>query len=1422
MRKILLLVCFLFNIMAMAGPVDQETAKKKALGFVEKKMGAKLQKSISAANTGFQKRASKAQADGDYLHVFNIEGGGYVIVSGDDRTEEILGYSKTGTFDTNNIPDNMRAFLQEYIDGIKLLDQQNLQEQSLNLQKHTYGERVRRTARAAKTSIPKLLSTNWDQYAPYALYCPRSGSKLTLTGCVATAMAQVMGYHKWPNATIAEIPSYTSSNQFYINAKPAGTTIDWDNIQNTYTCDYSMTMTESSADASQKAVACLMQLCGQSVMMTYGTGESGAVTSLCIDALVNYFDYDSSARWVTRKDYSYAEWQDIIYAELAAGRPVLYSGQSAGGGHAFVCDGYDKDDFFHINWGWSGSSDDFYRLRLLNPYNQGAGGSSTNDGYGMDQGAGIGIRKNAGTPVGYNGLYVTQLTAREKSVTRYSSTANFSFNIYFGFSNNGHLNSQFTAFQILNSSNQVVKTIDLSELSLSPTYYTIGWQRSIYLGSDLADGTYRIVIASKEKSTDDWMICGGCEANYLEFTISGNTLTFGHGYEERNLIVTYDVTGNGKVNSPQTITLHIKNNGTAYRTDLIYKVNSPTASSYYNAAYAEVEAGETADIVFTYTSKTEGAFILYVFDDAKEQLAAIPVNIGAVSGTPELTGQYLYGSPSVLYENKTYYVNGNASTIYFSLQNTGTAVYDGDIAFVHWYHTAGSDWTNKVSYQTISLNPGSEITLSTTIEKEGNTYDLYCVEMYYVDGSSLKSLATSPDFEFRSGTTDNELQLVGYSATPELLYDNGTYYVEGDKTSVQLTIKNAGSTDFSGKLRLTKEKHSTSLDAWYSMGYATYTNFTLKAGATTMVTIDIEKQTGDYDNYRILAGYVDESDNVQNFGQTTDFEFRESSIPTFKLESTDITANPELQFDDTDYKYYVEGNQTTVTFTLKNTGDTIFIGKVVPVVYKYNPTANAWYLENFTYTELALAAGQTATISKQVTKDESGDFSLYQVELDYVHESTGTSRWYIASSSSFEFRESTAPQYNLEASYSSNPSIVYADYNGDGAYEYWVNGDHSKVEFTVKNTGTAAFNGDLVMEFLVHSTIDDNYYLVKDDEAKTVSLAKGESTKISGIIPYYNNKNYDTYTVILLSYVDGNYEYVSGTPYFQFKAPHLQFTGIYTTSPEVKTEGSTYYIEGDKVNVSIQLQNTGLTDYNGKIVIQRMAQNASDNTWEFYEADEYRTLTLASGGMTTISFVINKSGNTDYPLYYSRIRTVDVEGHIGATVADTPDFQFRTVYTPVTGSFSISNVEDGVLTGNEAHLVVKLNNPSNYDQKGHFGFYYYYTEGMIIGYSWWPSENRNEVIVKPGENTYEFDRAVESALPAKFVAYFYPEEGESIELGSVVINSKIASGIQTITDDSQPFDVFDLRGNKVASKVKSLKGLLKGVYIVNGKKVIKK
>ena len=275
---------------------------------------------------------------------------------------------------------------------------------------------------------------------------------------------------------------------------------------------------------------------------------------------------------------------------------------------------------------------------------------------------------------------------------------------------------------------------------------------------------------------------------------------------------------------------------------------------------------------------------------------------------------------------------------------------------------------------------------------------------------------------------------------------------------------------------------------------------------------------------------------------------------------------------------------------------------------------------------------------------------------------------------------------------------------------------------------------------------------------------------------------------------------------------------------------------------------------NGVTTIEREAFYTADNLKEITFPEGLTTIKVGafyyySGkGFTTITLPASLTSIGDVAFHCDILETVHMKGATPPTITGSPFIPSpKAIYVPriavdtykaawpkladiifadpddiPTGSFSISNVEDGVLTGDEAHLVIKLNNSSNYDQKGFFGFYYYYTEDMILGYSWWPSEDRNEVIVKPGENTYEFDHAVESALPAKFVAYFYPEEGERIELGSVVINSKIASGIQTITDDSQPFDVFDLRGNKVASKVKSLKGLPKGVYIVNGKKIIKK
>ena len=274
----------------------------------------------------------------------------------------------------------------------------------------------------------------------------------------------------------------------------------------------------------------------------------------------------------------------------------------------------------------------------------------------------------------------------------------------------------------------------------------------------------------------------------------------------------------------------------------------------------------------------------------------------------------------------------------------------------------------------------------------------------------------------------------------------------------------------------------------------------------------------------------------------------------------------------------------------------------------------------------------------------------------------------------------------------------------------------------------------------------------------------------------------------------------------------------------------------------------------GVTTIEPEAFNTADNLTEIIFPEGFTTIKVGafyyySGkGFTTVTLPASLTSIGDGAFHCDILETVHMKGTLPPEITGSPFIPSpNAIYVPriavdtyktawpkladrifanpddiPTGSFSISNVEDGVLNGDDAHLVVKLNNPANYDQKGYFGFSYYYTEDMILGYSWWPTEDRNEVVVKPGENTYEFDRTVESVLPAKFVAFFYPEGGDAVELGFVVINSQIASGIQTIIDDSHPYDVFDLRGNKVASKVKSLQGLPKGVYIINGKKVMKK
>ena len=270
------------------------------------------------------------------FYVFNDKtNGGYVVVSGEERMPDVLMYSYNGSYDEANVPCNMRTMLESYAKRVQFLQQ------------HPEAQTAKRSARATKANIANLLGNCWyNQGDPYNRQCPNSGGRC-LTGCVATAMAQIMYKYKWPEKTTQRIPEYTSETlKIYVPSIPEAT-IDWANMLPAYNYGDSYNPTQANA------VANLMKLCGSSVEMDYGPTESAASTWLAGESMKKYFGYDDMLDELYSGNFTTEAWDQLIYDELAAGRPVLYSGQSVNGGHAFVLDGY-KDGYFHVNWGWGG------------------------------------------------------------------------------------------------------------------------------------------------------------------------------------------------------------------------------------------------------------------------------------------------------------------------------------------------------------------------------------------------------------------------------------------------------------------------------------------------------------------------------------------------------------------------------------------------------------------------------------------------------------------------------------------------------------------------------------------------------------------------------------------------------------------------------------------------------------------------------------------------------------------------------------------------------------------------------------------------------------------------------------------------------------------------------------------------------------
>ena len=369
MKKITTLFAMLIcAITMMASPVEPEQARTIALNFmVQKSPTVTRSTECTLAYTWSNDRSSAL------FYVYNV-GGGFVIVSADDAVMPVLGYSTKGTFTGENMPVNCRSWLQGYADEIAYVKENNLSAPEKVSQAWTALAEGREPARSGNSrAVEPLLTTTWDQSPFYNALCPGEGDDQAITGCVATAMAQIINYHQWP------AHGYGSHSYYH----PTYGQQSADFSSHTYQYDLMPSaLTMSSTSAQINAVATLMRDCGVAVNMNYGYYGSGAFSETARAALSNHFNYETSilvrdrrttgmiiGTYSTTTYYSDDEWKAVLKSELDAANPVFHDGTSMdlSSAHAFVCDGYDANDYFHFNWGWSGWDDGYFAVGNVIP-----------------------------------------------------------------------------------------------------------------------------------------------------------------------------------------------------------------------------------------------------------------------------------------------------------------------------------------------------------------------------------------------------------------------------------------------------------------------------------------------------------------------------------------------------------------------------------------------------------------------------------------------------------------------------------------------------------------------------------------------------------------------------------------------------------------------------------------------------------------------------------------------------------------------------------------------------------------------------------------------------------------------------------------------------------------------------------------------
>lgn len=480
MRFLTLITSLLLtSVLAHAGQITEQEALAKAKTFMQ---GKRFKTSGRRLTPGKQVNQTFK-----HLYVFNVEADeGFVIVSGDDRTQSILGYAYTGEINMGQMPCNMKWLLSYYDTAIGQLGDDFPQSASTTLNSATYAE------------IPAIVGTQWGQGDPYNAQCPQHEGERCITGCVATAMAQVMNHNRWPQSQTTEIPAYTTNTlNISMPALPAKQ-FNWDNMTTT-------------------AIAELMLYCGQAVKMDYTLTASGAMTNTVPGAMRDIFGYSTAANIVQRGSYTDDQWAEMIYRELQEGYPVLYFGQSAtDGGHAFVVDGY-ADGKYHINWGWDGYCDGFFTLDNLNP--------NMENGFNLGQEMVINAWRPAGAAdTNRPKTLVKEITPSTRFVERTAMGEAFpTFTVTATVASDMDIQATIQTGLALYDDNGMVTILaqDSHDFAAGDSYTM---EKEVTIGADIQPGEYRIVSVNRINDSDTWISDQGSAGRYIAVTVAETSM----------------------------------------------------------------------------------------------------------------------------------------------------------------------------------------------------------------------------------------------------------------------------------------------------------------------------------------------------------------------------------------------------------------------------------------------------------------------------------------------------------------------------------------------------------------------------------------------------------------------------------------------------------------------------------------------------------------------------------------------------------------------------------------------------------------------------------------------------------------------------------------------------------------------------------